>query len=197
MVRKGGLEPPWAAPLEPKSSASTNSATFAAAFAKRVIIAGPGPGRQENAPSAAPAFPRKCSPFGAMRQISRVGRSLRKLSRRVAARAQGVAAGRRRDLSLRPHRGRLRRRRRRCAADERLAALDRYERALDAIEAGAPPAGAALPRARRRRSHATACRWRRSATSCPHSGRTSRRRATRPSSSCSTTAVARPIPSAG
>src|SRR5438067_10275066 len=98
MVRKGGLEPPWAAPLEPKSSASTNSATFAAAFAKRVIIADSGSGRHENALRGTCLFPMKCNAFGAMRQISRVSRSLRKLSRRVVARAQRLAAGGRRDL---------------------------------------------------------------------------------------------------
>ena len=50
MVRKGGLEPPWASPLEPKSSASTNSATFAAPFAKRSSIAEPGLAHQEKPP---------------------------------------------------------------------------------------------------------------------------------------------------
>src|SRR5579859_3662687 len=30
MVRKGGLEPPWVTPPDPKSGASANSATFAA-----------------------------------------------------------------------------------------------------------------------------------------------------------------------
>ena len=29
MVRKGGLEPPWVTPPDPKSGASANSATFA------------------------------------------------------------------------------------------------------------------------------------------------------------------------
>jgi hypothetical protein len=29
MVRKGGLEPPWVSPPDPKSGASANSATFA------------------------------------------------------------------------------------------------------------------------------------------------------------------------
>ena len=29
MVRKGGVEPPWVSPPDPKSGASANSATFA------------------------------------------------------------------------------------------------------------------------------------------------------------------------
>jgi hypothetical protein len=34
MVRKGGLEPPWVSPPDPKSGASANSATFARRIAK-------------------------------------------------------------------------------------------------------------------------------------------------------------------
>ncbi len=35
MVRAEGLEPPWIAPLEPKSDASTNFATPAVLFSKK------------------------------------------------------------------------------------------------------------------------------------------------------------------
>src|ERR1022692_2965560 len=34
LVRKGGLEPPWVTPPDPKSGASANSATFAGRIAK-------------------------------------------------------------------------------------------------------------------------------------------------------------------
>ena len=55
MVRKGGLEPPRAVPPEPKSGASTNSATFATPASRRArsrIIADPpaGSGAPRNAP---------------------------------------------------------------------------------------------------------------------------------------------------
>src|SRR5262249_28680187 len=44
MVRAEGLEPPWLAPLEPKSSASTNSATPAGSRCSTGLAAGPARG---------------------------------------------------------------------------------------------------------------------------------------------------------
>ena len=78
VVRKGGLEPPRAAPPAPKAGASTNSATFArsrpggrcgvpfprtaAAFAERAIIADAG--TVAKAPAAAKTRPsRRCRAF--------------------------------------------------------------------------------------------------------------------------------------
>ena len=150
MVRKGGLEPPWAAPLEPKSSASTNSATFAAAFAKRVMYSGFRAGTPGKRPAAAAPLPTKCSPFGALRQISRVRRPLRKLSRRLAARADGAAPGRRARSTASRARPTTSPTKATLPPAARLAALDRYERALDAIAAGDAAGRAALSRARRR-----------------------------------------------
>ena len=173
MVRKGGLEPPRLAALEPKSSASTNSATFAAAFAKRVIIADPGPDARETPPPARPC--EDTYPFRRIASDFRVGRPLRKLSRCVAAPAAGAAPA--------------------------VGAIYRFARTADdfADEGDCRPKSgwrcsiatsahstrsqrARLPPSRPfrnspRPSRATRCRSRRSATCCPPSGRTCRRRA--------------------
>ena len=138
MVRKGGLEPPWAAPLEPKSSASTNSATFAAAFAERVIISGPGSGRQENAPWRPPLSQRnvvlsaQCARF----RVSVAHYENFPVASLIVPRALRPAVGAiyrfARTADDFADEGTL-------APEERLAALDGYGRALDALETGFPP----------------------------------------------------------
>src|SRR4029450_12220992 len=138
MVRKGGLEPPWASPLNPKSSASTNSATFAAPFAKRSSIVEPRLARQKNA---------LVDPQDSRGNVV------------LSARCAGilVSAGHYENfpvasllvpLPLRPAILAVYRFARMAddfadegdvAPAQRLAALGRFEAALDAIEAGTPP----------------------------------------------------------
>ena len=126
---------------------------------------------------------------------SRVGRPLRKLSRRVVPRA-AAACGRpvRRDLPLRPHRRRHRRRgrrvRRRTPGRARRITSARSTR----IAAGTPPDEPPFPdlAAAIARARAAARAVSRSPVGVP-AGRDDAR-GTRPSSVCSTIAAARPIP---
>ena len=160
MVRKGGLEPPRAAPLEPKSSASTNSATFAAAFAERASIADPMAfPASADASAGGVGVCRKRITFGAFvaavacpSPITKIFRSPRSL------RAQRAASGRGRDLPLRPQRRRPRRRGRRCPPRSGWRRCDRYERALDAIGERARRRRSRRSRTSPRPSRATRCR---------------------------------------
>jgi len=108
------------------------------------MIADPGPVRQENAPPWPVPLPRICSPFGALRPIS--------VS--VAHYENFPVASLLVPRALRPAIGAIYRFARTAddIADEgdllpeaRLAGLDRYERALDAIAAGTPPAEPPFP----------------------------------------------------
>src|ERR1700693_3094767 len=105
VVRKERLELPRLSAPAPKAGASTNSATFAADFAKRDSIAETPFTRYVTGPIEAPTSGH-----------FRAGRSLRKLSRRVVACAGRAASGHRRDLPFCPCRGRYRRRGE-CRAD--------------------------------------------------------------------------------
>ena len=112
LVRKARLELARLAALEPKSSASTNSATFANVpvyniarrvsapnIGRRVAVRGDDPGNTNFAHMAAP---------------SHACRSLREFSRCLAHSSAAVALADRGDLSFRAHGGRYRRRRPRC-----------------------------------------------------------------------------------
>jgi squalene synthase HpnC len=144
MVRKGGLEPPWASPLEPKSSASTNSATFAAAFAKRSSIAELGPVRQKNA-LVGPLVPRgnvvlsaRCARFlvsAAHYENFPVASLLVPPLLRPAILAVYRFARTADDFADEGD----------VAPEERLAALDGFDAALDAIAAGNPPRASPFP----------------------------------------------------
>ena len=102
-----------------------------------------------------------CPLSALLRPFSRVGRPLRKLSRRVVP-AAPRACGRRwsRSTASRAPPTTSPTKATRPPA-ERLAALDRFERALDAIAAGRTARRAAVPRARRRDRAPRACRSRR------------------------------------
>ena len=80
-----------------------------------------------------------------------------------------------------------------AAPVERLAHLNDYRRALDRIEQGDAPHDADVRPAGRATFARTPCRCSRSAICSMPSARTSARRATRISTTCSTTAGARPI----
>jgi hypothetical protein len=107
-----------------------------------------------------------------MRPISRVCRSLRKLSRRVVARAQGLRPPSARSIASRAPRTTLRTRRS-LAPEARLAALDRYERALDGDRSGLPPASRPFPELAAAISAPSPVPGAACATSCRRSGRTS------------------------
>ena len=53
LVRKGGLEPPWVAPPDPKSGASANSATFA--VLERIVASGQDDNRMRKGRARVPA----------------------------------------------------------------------------------------------------------------------------------------------
>ncbi len=141
-MRKGGLEPPWAAPPEPKSGASANSATFAAVPAKRSIIAdgreygrilplaGGGGASKRSFPGLSKPLPVSVGHYEnfpvASTLVPRRLRSAVVAIYRFARAADDVA-----DEGDAP-------------PEVRLAALDRFELVLDAIERGEPPADAML-----------------------------------------------------
>ena len=158
MVRKGGLEPPWAAPLEPKSSASTNSATFAAAFAERASIAENGRRPPEDRPAAAPRPRRQTYPFGALCAVARVRRPLRKFSRRLLPRAAAPAPAGARHLPLRAHGRRHRRRGRRVGRRSASPRSTTWRARSTRAVAERPPPHDRLRRPRRRDRAARVCR---------------------------------------
>ena len=172
MVRKGGLEPPWAAPLEPKSSASTNSATFAAAFAETGHYSGFRAGTPGKRPAADVPFPMKCSAFrrnapdfACLSLITKTFLSRRCSCPKACARPSARSTASRatpttlRTKAISP----LRRVWLRSTATS-----TRSTRSKRATPPPSRPSRSSPPRSR-----ATACRWRRCATSCPRSGRTS------------------------
>src|SRR6185369_6741315 len=112
LVRKEGLEPPCLSALEPKSSASTNSATFASVNYTR--IEGP-PGRPGSPPRD------RYNPENSIPSPTFAGRPLREFSGRLVASSGAPSRACRGDLRLRPGRGRHRRRGRpdRCRAPGR------------------------------------------------------------------------------
>src|ERR1051325_3696854 len=89
LVRKEGLEPPCLSALEPKSSASTNSATFAVAelYPKRGAL-----------PAAGGRARRAYNRENSIASIALAGRPLRELPGRLVAAAGAHSAAHRSDL---------------------------------------------------------------------------------------------------